>query len=142
MNPRADQPPSTKPKVKLWFERRKERLSQTPRKTSWPGKSAAARRRWAQNLYVRRRRRCGGRTDHRPRPGTPWIRAQTDGFTVAQVAVQIAIGGSAAAGCTVAVLQMDAMVLDVINLDGGRRMHVLVQKAAAWRPLHACGLGG
>jgi hypothetical protein len=33
---------------------------------------------------VRRRRRCGGPTSWFPRPGTPWSRAQTDGFTVAQ----------------------------------------------------------
>ena len=45
-------------------------------------------------------------------------------------------------GCTGAVLQMDAMVLDVINLHCGRIMHVLVQKAAARRPLCACALGG
>ena len=49
--------------------------------------------------------------------------------------VQMAIGGIAAVGCTGAMLQMDAKVLDVITLDGGRRMRLLVQKAAARRPL-------
>ena len=76
--------------------------------------------------------------------GTLWSRAQTDGFTVAvaQASAQIAMGGSAAAGGTGAVLQMDAMVLDVISFWGSRSMHVLVQKAAARRPLCACALGG
>jgi hypothetical protein len=34
------------------------------------------------------------------------------------------------------------MLLEVINFGGGRSMRLLVQQAAARRPLHACGSGG
>ena len=106
---------------------------------AWPGKSAAARLRWARGLHVCRRARCGAPTDRFPRPGKLQRGAWSNACHLVRAAATIfkwEAGGCELHRCCA----LDGgMLLEVINFCGGRSMHSLVQQAAARRPLTDVG---